>query len=201
MEDHSQLGLSIASPINDGKALRLKVEWRGLGKALSKGLLSLKFGQFASTLGSLIDAADTIREKPGDPLTPEQQGWLWLHRGTLAALAWTIRSSPHLTDRLGNSDEEIEAFLQGAQAEEEVFVGPSFFVRPASSEFFGRVKAGLEGWLQFLDADVGEQERIGRRLMQEFPIALDLELRQRRSDYATLELFFQPTLVSPEAER
>jgi hypothetical protein len=103
MQQRDEIAVEIERP-GEGKALRLKADWRGLGKALGKGLISLSYGNFATALTNLVDAADTIRGKPNQPLTTAQQGWLLLHRATLAALAWTVRSSPVLTHRLADSE-------------------------------------------------------------------------------------------------
>jgi hypothetical protein len=77
----------------------------------------------------------------------------------------------------------------------------SFFARPGESAFFGQVKAGVESWLNVLGAGEEERERLNRRLTQEFPIALDLEERQRRDEYQQLVAFFQPTLTDEAARR
>ncbi len=200
MPEIDELAIETKAP-DGGTAFRLKVDWRVLGKALAKGALNLSFGKFDSALGSIVDAADAFKKKPGEPLTPGEQAWLWLHQGTAAALGRTIRSSSYFIEKRDETEKEIEPFVTGAQSAEPVIITLAFFVHPTDSAFFERVCTGVKSWLRVLDVADDEQGKIIRRLGQEFPIALDMEERERRADYSALATFFQPTLISAEAGR
>lgn len=200
-DNHETLAVIAEPPERPDGKIRLRLNWRGLGKALSKAVVSLSFGQFSAVLSNLVDAADAIDKNARSFNKPEHQAYLWLQRGTIAAIAWTVRSSPTLWEQLKDSDQEIAAFLSGVQADKDISVDTNFFLSPTGSDFFRRVAAGLDNWSNFVGAAVDDRNRIALRLQHEFTIALDLELRQRRDDYGALELFFQPTLVSSEAAR
>jgi hypothetical protein len=88
MNESNELAIETEAP-RGGKAFRLKVDWRSLGKALGKGAINISFGSYASALGNAVDAFDNFRGRGPEPLKPAQQGWLWVHRATFSALAWT----------------------------------------------------------------------------------------------------------------
>ena len=186
---------------DDGKPLRLKLDARKLAKALAKGIVFRGFGAYDKAIAEGLEALDAIGVRAGKPPTVEQQAWLWVHRAAFSALAWTIRSSPTLADRLGNDEKELEAFVTGAQSEEPVPITLDFLDRPANTPFFERIQAGMAGWFKVIGANDADQAAVGQRLAQEFAIQLDLEMRARRADYAILETYFQATLAGAAAIR
>lgn len=200
MVEPGEPAITSAAP-DDGKPLRLKLDARKLAKALAKGIVFRGFGAYDKAIAEGIEALDAIGVRTVKPPTVEQQAWLWVHRAAFTALAWTIRSSPTLTDRLGNDDRELDAFVTGAQSEEPVPITLDFLDRPASSPFFARVEAGMAGWFKVIGAGDADQAAVGRRLAQEFAIHLDLEMRARRADYTNLEAYFQATLAGAAAIR
>lgn len=200
-DNYNTLTVIPEPPDATNSGIRLRVHWRAFAKGLSKAMVSLSFGQFAEALNNILDATDAFDKKAAQFTKPEHQAYLWLQRGTISALAWTVRSSPTLWAHLKDSDDEIAAFLSGVQANEDISVDTNFFLTPTGSAFFSKVAASLNSWLIFVGATNEDRQIIALRLQHEFTIALDFELRQRRDDYGALELFFQPTLVSPEAAR
>ncbi|MDG4603249.1 MAG: pentapeptide repeat-containing protein [Defluviicoccus sp.] len=186
---------------DDDKPLRLKLDARKLAKALAKGIVFRGFGAYDKAIAEGLEALDAIGVRAGKPPTVEQQAWLWVHRAAFSALAWTIRSSPTLADRLGNDEKELEAFVTGAQGEVPVPITLDFLDRPAYSPFFERIQVGMAGWFKVIGANDADQLAVGRHLAQEFAIHLDLEMRNRRADYAILETYFQATLAGVAAIR
>lgn len=200
MVEPGEPAITSAAP-DDGKPLRLKLDARKLAKALAKGIVFRGFGAYDKAIAEGLEALDAIGVRAGKAPTVEQQAWLWVHRATFTALAWTIRSSPTLTARLGNDEKELEAFVTGAQSAEPVPITLDFLDRPANSPFFERIRAGMVGWFKVIGADDADQAAVSRRLAQEFAIQLDLEMRNRRADYANLETYFQATLAGAAAIR
>ena len=200
MVEPGEPAITAAAP-DEGGTLRLKLDARKLAKALAKGIVFRGFGAYDKAIAEGIEALDAIGVSGLKPLTVEQQAWLWVHRAAFTALAWTIRSSPTLADRLGNDDRELNAFVTGAQSEQPVPITLDFLDRPASSPFFERIQAGMAGWFKVIGADDADQAAVGRRLSQEFAIQLDLEMRKRRADYANLETYFHATLAGTAAIR
>jgi uncharacterized protein YjbI with pentapeptide repeats len=200
MVEPGEPAITAAAP-DDGKPLRLKLDARKLAKALAKGIVFRGFGAYDKAIAEGIEALDAIGVSGAKPPTVEQQAWLWVHRAAFTALAWTIRSSPTLADRLGNDDRELDAFVTGAQSEEPVPITLDFLDRPANSPFFERIRAGMAGWFKVIGAGTADQAAVGRRLAQEFAIHLDLEMRARRADYANLETYFHATLAGTAAIR
>ncbi|SUS06195.1 conserved hypothetical protein [uncultured Defluviicoccus sp.] len=186
---------------DDGKPLRLKLDARKLAKALAKGIVFRGFGAYDKAIAEGLEALDAIGVRAGQPPTVGEQAWLWVHRAAFSALAWTIRSSPTLIDRLGNDEKELEAFVTGAQSVEPVPITLDFLDRPANTPFFERIQAGMAGWFKVIGASYEDRDAVGRRLADEFPIQLDLEMRARRADYAILETYFQATLAGAAAIR
>ncbi len=200
MVEPGEPAITSAAP-DDGTPLRLKLDARKLAKALAKGIVFRGFGAYDKAIAEGLEALDAIGVRAGKPPTVEQQAWLWVHRATFTALAWTIRSSPTLTDRLGNDEKELEAFVTGAQSVEPVPITLDFLDRPANSPFFARIQAGMAGWFKVIGANDADQAAVSRRLAQEFAIQLDLEMRNRRADYANLETYFQATVAGAAAIR
>lgn len=200
MVEPGEPAITSAAP-DDGKPLRLKLDARKLAKALAKGIVFRGFGAYDKAIAEGLEALDAIGVRASKAPTVEQQAWLWVHRAAFTALAWTIRSSPTLTDRLGNDDKELEAFVTGAQSAQPVPITLDFLDRPANSPFFERIRAGMAGWFKVIGADDADQAAVSQRLAQEFAIQLDLEMRNRRAGYAILEAYFQATLAGTAAIR
>ena len=76
MQQRGEIAVEIERP-DDGKALQLKMDWRGLGKTLGKGLILLSYGNFATALTNLVDAADTIRGNPNRSAPPPVDVTSW----------------------------------------------------------------------------------------------------------------------------
>jgi uncharacterized protein YjbI with pentapeptide repeats len=190
-------GLEGKQPINILKK-PLQADFRGLFKALSKGISHAAMGKWGEIASDTVEALSAI----GLTTEPGELAFLLIRRSLTRALFNLVGESaiPQLAAFENESDALIQR-LDSSIPNLEIRIDSSFLDRPADLSLIGDVQTILQKWLEELELTEVAAKAIVDRLPSYFVYELNQEWRQNAKSYRPLiEALNTPFVKAGERE-
>lgn len=207
----NQHGLNVTRPVSVLNR-SIKFSFKALFKSVTKAVVKGSTGRFADALGDVTDALSSI-ELPKDC---GEVAWLLIQRSLLQALhdlleeneplLYRDRNNPFasLTKRglLPDDPEAITARLNLSLEDSQMVIDESFFLHPKSLPVLEHFKTPFRQWLELFGLNNAEATSIVNRLPSYFVHALNVQWRERATDYVCLkEAFDTPFTTAGASEQ
>ena len=161
----------------------LKVNFKDLFKALSKGALDVSLANWPGAAEKAVEAvaAFGVRKDPGE------QAWLLIHRA-LAQAVWELVGGNF--GLLSKRREDFESFCERigtSLGEEFIVIDSRFFEHPGEAKFVQSFSQAFEQWLAEWGLEEAPAKSAAARLPSYFTFALNDQWRKSPEEYAAIQ--------------
>jgi len=159
-----------------------QVDYKGLFKSLSKGVIHAYTGKFEEASIDATEALSSLGLKSEDP---GDLAFLLINRSMIQALSELAResSSLQLIDAQKNDPDAIVDQLDFSSSSNEIFIDRKFLDRPTDLPILKEVQSILQKWLEGLGVNSPSAKAIADRLPSYFVYSLNQEWRKNAKDY------------------
>lgn len=159
-----------------------QVDYKGLFKSLSKGVIHAYTGKFEEAGIDATEALSSLGLKSEDP---GDLAFILINRSMIQALSELAResSSLQLIDAQKNNPDAIVDQLDFSSSSNEIFIDRKFLDRPTDLPILKEVQSILQKWLEGLGVNNPSAKAIADRLPSYFVYSLNQEWRKNAKDY------------------
>ena len=160
-----------------------QVDYKGLFKSLSKGVIHAYTGKFEEASIDATEALSSLGLKSEDP---GDLAFLLINRSMIQALSELAResSSLQLIDAQKNDPDAIVDQLDFSSSSNEIFIDRKFLDRPTDLPILKEVQSILQKWLEGLGVNSPSAKAIADRLPSYFVYSLNQEWRKNAKTIA-----------------
>ncbi len=178
----------------------INADFRGLFKALAKGIVDAGTGNLGLVGKDVIDGLATLTNNQD----VEHQSWLLIYRALARAIRNLVEDNQisfHQDYKNYDSiNKSIKEDLKFPSEEKEITIGKNFFTHPETLLDVIDIKTTLHQWVQYYGLTRSQADNISDRLSSYFIFALNDEWHKRSQDYQEIKAYFD-TPFSDAAQR